>query len=131
MVKGRPSVFTGMFSLLSQSSTQSNRSTSLVLPPIPPASARLPFSYLIGLFKPKFEDLSLECPDRPKMVVTACEHTERKHYAKNMCNNCYHMFGRGRTAWACLHLDRKLYAKGRCHECYLEYYHSMQKRRRH
>jgi hypothetical protein len=130
MVKERPSVFTGMFSLLAQLSTQSNRPTSLILPPIPTYDTRLPLSYAIVTFKPKFDDVSLESSDRPKMMVTACEHTDRKHYAKNMCNNCYHIFGRGKTAWACPHQDRKLYAKGKCHECYLEYYHSMQKRRR-
>ena len=46
--------------------------------------------------------------------MTACPHIERKHYAKNMCNNCYHRSGRNRLAWNCQHLDRQHYAKGKC-----------------
>ena len=59
---------------------------------------------------------------KQKRLNTDCPHTDRKHYAKNMCNNCYHKNGRDRTAWACEHSDRKLYAKGKCQFCYLKHY---------
>lgn len=55
-------------------------------------------------------------------TVTACPHTSRKHYAKNMCNNCYHRLGRDKFAWKCEHSDRKHYAKGKCQFCYLKHY---------
>ena len=55
-------------------------------------------------------------------TVTACPHSARKHYAKNMFNNCYHRNGRHKIAWACQHLDRKHYAKGKCQFCYLKTY---------
>jgi hypothetical protein len=45
--------------------------------------------------------------------VTACPHFDRKHYAKNMCNNCYHRQGRNQLAWDCEHRDRQMYAKGK------------------
>jgi hypothetical protein len=64
-------------------------------------------------------------PDEPRKkckTVTACPHSARKHYAKNMCNNCYHRLGRDKTAWACEHHDRKHYAKGKCQFCYLKNY---------
>jgi hypothetical protein len=51
---------------------------------------------------------------RQTKKVTACPHANRKHYAKNMCNHCYHRFGRGASAWNCSHEDRKMYAKGKC-----------------
>jgi hypothetical protein len=53
---------------------------------------------------------------------TACPHFYRKHYAKNMCNNCYHRLGRDKNAWNCEHSDRKHYAKGFCQNCYLKHY---------
>ncbi|CAG9334856.1 unnamed protein product [Blepharisma stoltei] len=55
--------------------------------------------------------------------ITACSHTDKKHYAKNMCNNCYHRFGRNKLAWACSHPERQHYAKGKCQLCYLQDYH--------
>ena len=54
--------------------------------------------------------------------VTRCPHYQRKHYAKNMCSNCYHKLGRQHTAWACRHKERPMYAKGRCQYCYLRMY---------
>ena len=56
--------------------------------------------------------------------ITACPHKLRKHYAKNMCNNCYHKNGRDRNAWKCQHSERKHYAKGFCQNCYLKNYNS-------
>lgn len=55
-------------------------------------------------------------------LVTACPHSNRKHYAKNMCNNCYHRLGRDKFAWKCEHADKKHYAKGKCQFCYLKHY---------
>lgn len=61
-------------------------------------------------------------PHKKCKAVTACPHSARKHYAKNMCNNCYHRQGRDKTAWLCEHSDRKLYAKGLCQFCYFKHY---------
>ena len=44
--------------------------------------------------------------NRQVKKITACPHTNGKHYAKNMCNDCYHRQGRKRLAWACEHGDR-------------------------
>jgi hypothetical protein len=55
-------------------------------------------------------------------TITACPHPYRKHYAKNMCNNCYHRLGRDKNAWECKHSERKHYAKGKCQVCYLREY---------
>ncbi|CAG9323366.1 unnamed protein product [Blepharisma stoltei] len=52
-----------------------------------------------------------------------CTHTDRKIYARNMCNHCYRMFGQNKMAWTCPHRDRQHYAKGRCQLCYLKEYH--------
>ena len=52
-------------------------------------------------------------------VITDCQHTDRKVYAKGMCNYCYHMFGRNfKLATACKHKNRKAYAKNKCNSCY-------------
>ncbi|CAG9335716.1 unnamed protein product [Blepharisma stoltei] len=58
-----------------------------------------------------------------KKMITACPHVDRRHYAKSMCNNCYHTNGRPYKAWNCPHKDRQLYAKGMCQFCYLQSYH--------
>ncbi|CAG9335712.1 unnamed protein product [Blepharisma stoltei] len=58
-----------------------------------------------------------------KKKITACPHKNKRHYARNMCNNCYHKSGRVKRAWACPHQDRQLYAKGVCQFCYLQCYH--------
>jgi len=55
-----------------------------------------------------------------------CPHTDRKHYAKNMCNNCYHKQGRVKKAWLCSHTNRPHYARGKCQNCYLNFYHKEQ-----
>ncbi|CAG9335722.1 unnamed protein product [Blepharisma stoltei] len=56
---------------------------------------------------------------------TACPHANKRHYARNMCSNCYHKFGRQKEAWMCPHKDLKFYAKGLCKACYLKNYHQM------
>lgn len=65
---------------------------------------------------------------RKRMNVFKCPHTDRKHYAKNMCNNCYHKQGRNKKATKCPHRDRQNYAKGKCQNCYLNDYHKVKRR---
>jgi len=54
---------------------------------------------------------------------TKCPHIERKHYAKNMCANCYRKNGREEYASKCPHSNKKMYSKGMCQTCYLSEYH--------
>ncbi|CAD8077542.1 unnamed protein product [Paramecium primaurelia] len=49
-----------------------------------------------------------------------CGHPEREHYAKGMCSNCYHKYGRTKKPWICGH--QKLYAQGLCQNCYINQY---------
>lgn len=65
---------------------------------------------------------------RKRMNVFRCPHTDRKHYAKNMCNNCYHKQGRNKKATKCPHKERQNYAKGKCQNCYLNDYHKVKRR---
>jgi len=55
-------------------------------------------------------------------VVFRCPHTNLKHYAKGMCNTCYHMYGRKKLASNCPHKERFNYAKGVCQSCYYSQY---------
>jgi len=64
------------------------------------------------------EGLSLSSKKIKKM--NTCGHPERSHYAKNMCNQCYHKFGRTKKPWKCTH--DKLYAHGLCQNCYINAY---------
>ena len=52
--------------------------------------------------------------NRSKKQVTRCPHTDMKHYAKGMCNHCYHLYGRSSLATKCPHKDKMIYAKGMC-----------------
>jgi len=52
--------------------------------------------------------------------TNTCGHPERSHYAKNMCNQCYHKHGRTKKPWKCNH--EKLYAHGLCQNCYINAY---------
>jgi hypothetical protein len=52
--------------------------------------------------------------------ANSCGHPERSHYAKNMCNQCYHKHGRTKKPWRCSH--EKLYAHGLCQNCYINAY---------
>lgn len=45
-----------------------------------------------------------------------------KHYAKGMCNHCYHLYGRRRMSTKCPHTDKLCYAKGMCQNCYFSSY---------
>ena len=57
---------------------------------------------------------------RKKNVITKCEHTDQKYYAKGMCTNCYFKFGREKRATCCP--DKPKYAKGVCQNCYMKKY---------
>lgn len=61
---------------------------------------------------------------RSKKKITACPHIDKDHYAKGMCNTCYHTLGRQTLATACPHLDLKSYAKGLCKSCYFKRYNN-------
>lgn len=74
------------------------------------------------------KQLSEQNISRKRMNVFKCPHTDRKHYAKNMCNNCYHKQGRNKKATKCPHSDRQNYAKGKCQNCYLNDYHKVKRR---
>lgn len=52
--------------------------------------------------------------------INKCGHEDREHYAKGMCNNCYHRHGRTKKPWNCTHA--KLYAQGYCQNCYINKY---------
>ena len=54
-----------------------------------------------------------------------CPHTDKRHYAKNMCNACYHRQGRVKKAWLCPHTTKTHYARGKCRNCYLNTYHKV------
>jgi hypothetical protein len=54
-----------------------------------------------------------------------CPHTDKRHYAKNMCNACYHRQGRVKKAWLCAHTTKIHYARGKCRNCYLNTYHKV------
>lgn len=129
MAERKTCVFTGMFSLLAPNKPLFDTPLSLVLPPIDYQTIQ-PDPQEPSPSIPPLLEKSNRFSEKQAMSVTACPHTDRKHYAKNMCNNCYHILGRERLAWACPHADLKMYAKGKCHGCYLVYYHSVQKKRR-
>ena len=61
---------------------------------------------------------------RTKKQITNCKHTDAKHYAKGMCNHCYHINGRKTAgkARACPHTDKSNYCKGLCMNCYINRY---------
>lgn len=70
-----------------------------------------------------FATMSDDSPCKALKSNTACPHTDRKHYAKNMCSACYHKTARPTRAWKCPHSFLPHYAKGRCHDCYLNKYY--------
>ena len=59
---------------------------------------------------------------RKKGFITRCKHTDQAHYAKGMCNHCYHTKGRVVLATECIHLERASYAKKMCRNCYFTQY---------
>lgn len=52
--------------------------------------------------------------------MNTCGHNDKEHYAKGMCSNCYHKYGRNKKPWNCPH--EKLYACGLCQNCYINKY---------
>jgi hypothetical protein len=60
-------------------------------------------------------------------TITNCPHKHLKHFAKGMCNHCYHRFGRGGNATNCVHTDRRNYAKGMCQNCYINTYNKIKR----
>lgn len=98
-------IFTNMYSLLNPQDSTSPWPLVLELP---------------NIFGGGDDALNIEKSLKP---VSACPHTDRKHYAKNMCSRCYHKHGRDKLAWGCSHKDRPHYAKGRCQVCYLKMYY--------
>ncbi len=108
-------VFTNMFTLLTPSSNA-------------------PWPVSLGLPRPEnLQDLPKDIDESSSTSsssskscgvsrVSACPHTNRKHYAKNMCSVCYHRFGRRKLAWNCEHVSRFNYSKGLCQPCYLRNY---------
>lgn len=109
------SIFRGMFSLLNPQKLAA-ASACLTLPPL-----------FEGASESRL-DLNFKSTKRKLKQVTACPHTLRRHYAKNMCNHCYHRKGRNKNAWDCQHLQRQLYAKGKCQSCYLRSYNKRNSR---
>ena len=55
--------------------------------------------------------------------VNKCKHTDRRHYAKNLCGPCYRRFMHDIRATKYKHTDRLPYLLGMCQACYLGEYH--------
>ena len=64
---------------------------------------------------------------RKRREILKCPHTDKKHYAKNMCHNCYHRKGKTKMAWACEHTHKSHYSSGMCQNCYLAKYYIKRK----
>jgi hypothetical protein len=71
------------------------------------------------------EDSTNKLYSQRKMKEVNCPHADKKHYAKNMCNSCYHKQGRSKKAWLCPHTYKIHYARGKCRNCYLNFYHKV------
>ena len=67
---------------------------------------------------------------RARRPILNCPHTERKHYAKNMCQNCYHRRGKTKMAYACGHPNKSHYSSGMCQNCYLAKYYLKRKEKK-
>eukprot|EP00359_Climacostomum_virens_P010541 CAMPEP_0204907330 /NCGR_PEP_ID=MMETSP1397-20131031/6502_1 /ASSEMBLY_ACC=CAM_ASM_000891 /TAXON_ID=49980 /ORGANISM="Climacostomum Climacostomum virens, Strain Stock W-24" /LENGTH=137 /DNA_ID=CAMNT_0052076435 /DNA_START=167 /DNA_END=576 /DNA_ORIENTATION=- len=129
MVSRDESIFAYMFSYLSGTSDIPKSPSALKLPPIPALEQMKT--------EPGGEYFSLDSTQASvladlasglhsasgRKLNTLCPHLNRKHYARNMCNNCYHRFGRRKFASVCGHTNRKMYARGQCQGCYLRSYH--------
>lgn len=64
---------------------------------------------------------------RKRREIYKCPHTDKKHYAKNMCHNCYHRMGKTKMAHACGHPHKSHYSNGMCQNCYLAKYYIKRK----
>lgn len=67
--------------------------------------------------KMKLEHKNQTKSKRQRMEIH-CPHKDKPHYAKGMCNNCYHSRGRSKLSWKCSHKTKAHYAKGLCQSCY-------------
>jgi hypothetical protein len=67
---------------------------------------------------------------RKANTITHCKHTHLRHFAKGMCNHCYHRFGRVALVTECEHKDRKAYAKGKCQNCYINAYNKAKRKKK-
>ena len=118
---GDPNIFSfptiGFSFMMQQPEGEQPRVTLPPLPAFPVAPVTR--SHAVKAEEPQVEE---EEPKKGK-TNTACPHKDRKHYAKGMCNNCYHKKGRKKLAQNCPHKDRPLYARGKCQFCYLHQYH--------
>ncbi|CAG9335711.1 unnamed protein product [Blepharisma stoltei] len=114
--KDKITVFSGMYSLIFHYSEDlcSLRLPNIFSDEVPDLEESEPKKIIKKVYKRK---------KAYKKRITACPHTNKRHYARNMCNNCYHRSGRQKKAWTCPHQDRQLYAKGMCQFCYLQSYH--------
>eukprot|EP00331_Platyophrya_macrostoma_P026914 CAMPEP_0176448848 /NCGR_PEP_ID=MMETSP0127-20121128/26073_1 /TAXON_ID=938130 /ORGANISM="Platyophrya macrostoma, Strain WH" /LENGTH=247 /DNA_ID=CAMNT_0017835967 /DNA_START=16 /DNA_END=760 /DNA_ORIENTATION=+ len=54
--------------------------------------------------------------EKNSKVIKYLGHDERKHYAKGLCNQCYHKKSREKKPTLCPH--ESLYARGLCQNCY-------------
>ncbi|CAG9333772.1 unnamed protein product [Blepharisma stoltei] len=94
-------VFTGMFSLLDPDRCTDEISASLQLPTL--NNFFQPLVSMKSTMKPSKSDLLKKNKKKHKklMRVTACPHVNKKHYARGMCNMCYHRYGREFFEWNC------------------------------
>jgi hypothetical protein len=60
------------------------------------------------------DENSSDIDNKKSWQMVTCPHKSRKHYAKNMCINCYHRRGRTKKAWMCIHSEKLHYSKGLC-----------------
>ena len=75
----------------------------------------------------EFSDKVVGTGERKRRTIFRCPHTNLKHYAKNMCHNCYHRRGKTKKAWACPHTHKSHYSGGMCQNCYLAKYYIKRK----
>ena len=67
---------------------------------------------------------------RVSKLCTMCPHINAKHYAKNMCSNCYHSKGRTSKPWNCPHKSSSHYALGLCQKCYRTKYKKQERKKK-
>mmetsp|Transcript_24942 Transcript_24942/g.24618 ORF Transcript_24942/g.24618 Transcript_24942/m.24618 type:complete len:103 (-) Transcript_24942:139-447(-) len=86
-------LLSSMLSEMNQKSFPDLYPTSVTLPPIrnvidikPEECLELPPQSPLHTVKSKRR--------RKTQKITACQHQDKKHYARGMCNSCYHRYGR-------------------------------------
>ena len=78
---------------------------------------------------PGLSDYEAILNDRKRREIFKCPHVDKKHYAKNMCHNCYHRRGKTKMATACEHTNKPHYSNGLCQNCYLSQYYLKRKKK--